>query len=91
MAIVRNYNFKVEVIREGQSRPYADSEYEYLVTSDCPEFVVKEFCTKVLRPKNQEHKDWDRNDINSFFRGYYTFEKKGENTYRYYVREPYTD
>lgn len=88
---MKEYNFQVEIIRAGQPRKYADSEYEYVVTSDQPEFVVKQFCTGVLRPKKQTYKDWDKNNASSYFSGYYTFGKIGDNAYRYYVKEPFCD
>ena len=85
------YKFNIDFIREGQPRRYADSEYEYVVTSDCGEFSTKAFCTNVLKPNKQAYKDWNRDSADSYFAGYYMFEKTGENTYRYYVREPFCD
>ncbi len=42
----REYRLLVKVIREGQPRPYADSEYEYEIEAEgCNEYTVKEFCT----------------------------------------------
>lgn len=87
----REYTFKVKTIRSGQPRRYADSEFEYEITSDCGLFAVKQFCINILRPKRQEYKDWNKNDASSYFAGYYTFEKTGDNTYRYYVKEPFCD
>nr|DAI19564.1 MAG TPA: hypothetical protein [Caudoviricetes sp.] len=87
----KDYKYNVEIIKAGQPRPYADSEYQYVITSDCGEYNVKAFCTKVLRPKNQAYKDWDRDSAASYFAGYYTFEKTGENTYKYRVIEPFCD
>ena len=46
----KKYEFDVETLQNGQPRPYADSIYDYIVTSDEPERTVKEFCTKVLFP-----------------------------------------
>ena len=87
------YSFIVDVIREGQPRPYADSDYEYVITSDSPEFVVRKFCTGVLCHCKQEKKNWKQysEDPSSFFAGYYEFTKTGENTYRYHVHKPYCD
>ena len=85
------YSFRVKVLHQGQHGPYTDSEYEYEITSERPLHEVKLFCTKILRPKGQEYTDWDRENADSFFKGYYTFEKLGNNKYRYYVKEPYCD
>ena len=87
------YSFIVDVIREGQPRPYADSDYEYVITSNLGEWVVKRFCTSVLLPCKQEKKDWKpySEDASSFFYGYYEFTKTATNTYRYHVHKPFCD
>ncbi|MBQ8399072.1 MAG: hypothetical protein IJX08_03800 [Clostridia bacterium] len=85
------YVFSVDVIREGQPRKYADSEYEYEIMSELRENIVKKFCTNILHPNRQEYKDWDRNNAASYFHGYYTFQKIDEGRYRYYVKEPFCD
>lgn len=86
------FSITVKTIRAGQPKPYADSEYEYEITAEnCGEFTVKAFCTKVLRPCNQTHEQWDTHNAGSYFRGYYTFSKIGENKYRYYKKEPFAD
>lgn len=87
----KEYKYNVEIIKEGQPKPYADSEYVYIITSGCGEYNVKAFCTKILKPKNQEYKDWCRYSADSYFKGYYTFEKTSENTYKYRVVEPFCD
>ena len=88
---MREMKLCVKVLREGQPRPYADSEYEYEVeVESCSEFTVKKFCTQVLRPCTQTIAEWDRNSADSYFRGYYEFSKIGESKYRYYKKEPYT-
>jgi hypothetical protein len=51
-----NYNFEVETIEAGQRQSYGDSYYSYKVTSERPEYEVKDFCMKVLR-KSHELKD----------------------------------
>jgi len=85
-------SIKVKTLKFGQPRAYADSEYEYEITvENCSEFLVKNFCTKVLRPCNQTIAQWDPKDANSYFHGYYEFSKIGENKYRYYKKEPFTD
>ena len=88
---MKEFKFQVNTIREGQPRPYADSEYEYEIISDCGEFAVRQFCTNILRAKRQEYKDWDRHNADSYFAGYYRFAKTGDNTYKYYVKEPFCD
>lgn len=96
----REYRFTVETIRAGQPRAYADSEYEYRVEVSLPiftnlekEMTVKRFCTKILKPCHQTYKEWCESMGNeaAYFAGYYTIEKLGENTYRYYVKKPFCD
>lgn len=86
------YEFTVKTLRYGQVRPYADSIYDYIVESEQPEFVVKNFCTKVLQPNTQEYNDWKpyNKDPSSYFAGYYDFRKVKDNTYSYHVVIPYT-
>jgi hypothetical protein len=74
---MKEYNFNVKVIREGQPRRYADSEYEYIVTSTLPERLVKLFCIHVLREPTSI--------------GEYEFKKVDENTYNYYICIPFMD
>ena len=38
----KKYEFDVETLQCGQARPYADSIYDYIITSDEPERTVKE-------------------------------------------------
>jgi len=86
------FKLSVKVIRKGQPRPYADSEYEYEIEAEnCSEYYVKEFCTGFLRYCKQTRAEWKRDDANSYFHGYYEFSKIGENKYRYYVKEPFCD
>lgn len=88
---------EVSTIRSGQVRPYADSIYEYMVTSDLDEDYVKLYCTTILHPsKNEGGGTWNGScnfphGLNSF----YSFKKmeKTEKTfynYKYMVCEPYT-
>lgn len=94
------YIFTVEIIRAGQPKAYADSKYEYIVEVSLPcftaraeEWMVKRFCTKILNPCFQTHEEWckNRGDDGAYFAGYYTLEKVGENTYKYYVCRPFCD
>ena len=89
----KKYEFDVETLQCGQARPYADSIYDYIVTSDEPERTVKEFCTKVLLPHSQPYDEWEpfSEDPSSYFYGYHTFEKIKDNKYRYRVVMPFTD
>mgnify|MGYP006967465292 FL=1 len=93
MSTKKDYTFSVETIRAGQPRPYADSVYEYIVKSELHEGIVRAFCTCVLRLQRQRKEDWKSftEDPSSFFNGYYTFQKIDENTYKYYVFEPFCD
>lgn len=87
---MREIKLNIKVIREGQSRPYDDSEYEYEIEAENCGDMLKEFCTKVLNPCNQTRAEWNTGDADSYFHGYYEFSKIGENKYRYYRNEPYT-
>lgn len=88
---MREMKLCVKVLREGQPRPYADSEYEYEIEAEnYSEYAVKEFCTRFLRPCRQTRAEWNTGDADSYFHGYYEFSKIGENNYRYYKKEPYT-
>lgn len=85
--------FEVTTFRCGQPRPYADSHYEYTIRTNKSDYEVKQFCTKVLCYCKQEKKDWKQysEDPGSYFHGYYTFDKIDNNTYRYYVFQPFCD
>lgn len=88
--------FKVSVNQTkcGQPRPYADSEYEYEIEVEGQsEYWVKLFCTQFLRPKKLNYQEWaaEEGSAATYFAGYYTFTSIGENKYRYYVKEPFTD
>lgn len=72
MSTVQEITFRVETIRAGQPRPYADSEYEYIVSGEEKRTlhdgsvrnypisinVLKSYCTGVLRPSRQTHEVW---------------------------------
>lgn len=89
---MREFSIKVKVIKEGQSKPYTDSEYEYEIeVENQSEHGIKEFCTRFLNPCTQTFEQWNKNDADSYFRGYYTFKKLADNKYRYYVKEPFCD
>lgn len=89
---MREISIKIKVLREGQQKSYADSEYEYEIeTKGLGEYDIKNFCTKVLKPCHQTIKEWNTKEANSYFHGYYEFSKIDENKYRYYKKEPYCD
>ena len=88
----REFKLSVKVIREGQPRPYADSEYEYEIEAEnYNEYSVKGFCTRFLQPCTQTRAQWNRDNADSYFHGYYEFSKITENRYRYYVKRPFCD
>ena len=89
----KKYEFDVETLQYGQARPYADSIYDYIITSEESERTVREFCTKVLLPHSQPYDEWEpfSEDPSSYFYGYHTFEKIKDNKYRYRVVKPYMD
>ena len=94
MITTTEYNFKVTTLRAGQPRPYADSEYEYEIETNCGEFAVKIFCTRIIHGAKYDYSEWEKSkekDYAVYFTGYYKLTKTGENTWKYYVFEPYCD
>lgn len=90
----RKITIEIETIRSGQPRPYADSYYEYILTVEgMSEFDVKAYCTRILSPCGQTHGEWyeGKNNAATYFAGYYTFEKIGDNKYRYLRVSPFCD
>ena len=88
----RTIILKIKTLRNGQPRPYADSFYEYEIEAEgMNEFDVERYCTRILRPCTQTINEWDKSNADSYFVGYYTFSKIGENKYKYFKLEPYTD
>lgn len=75
------YKFTVETIRKGQPKAYADSEYEYIITTSITrgnaEFATKQFCTSILQPCRQTYEEWVEGKGNAcvYFTGYYRFEQ----------------
>lgn len=89
-----DYNFKVETVEAGQRRPYGDSYFYYIVESDNVEFVVRQFCTKVLKhaPITQDEvkAHVEKEGFGGNFTPYVTlFEKRG-GKYHYKVTSPST-
>jgi len=98
--MTRDYLFKVEIGKCGQERSYGDSFYNFKVTSDRSEHEVKMFCMNVL------HKGYKKEDMPNPFAGeVLVFQKltnnngdkpdflsvNKEETYKYRVRELFTD
>ena len=80
----------------GQSKPYADSEYEWELTTkeDIDEAELLAFCQRLLRKNTQTYEEWQKGHNNSasiYFRGYYTLVKRTSDTWIYRVVEPYCD
>ena len=108
---MRQIKITVTVQQDGQLRKYADSEYRYLIEIDgeLSEKKVFRFCRECLNAGGIEHKDWlsntrktlDDADINTYFNGYYKFDKITEEkdnrgiatkaSYAYKVVIPYCD
>ena len=84
---------EIETLAYGQSRPYADSEYKYIITTNgMSEYDVERYCTKVLKPCSQSYKQWKNpKSPGVYWYGYYTFNQLEDNKYQYYVRVPYAD
>lgn len=96
---IREVKIKIKTLRNGQTEKYGDLNYEYkLDTKGLTEKEVKLWCTNILQPCKQTKDEWNRDDINSYFRGYYKFEKinsEGYGTdevgvYKYFVYFPST-
>lgn len=86
----RKITLEIETVKAGQPRPYADHEYEFILTvNGMNEIEVKQYCTRVLRPCKQTYGEWDKQNMDSYFAGYYRFIKVGENQYKYFVTIPY--
>ena len=80
----------------GQSKPYADSEYEWELTTkeDIDEAELLAFCQRLLRKNTQTYEEWQKGHNNSasiYFRGYYTLVKRTSDMWIYRVVEPYCD
>lgn len=108
---MRQIKITVTVQQDGQSRKYADSEYRYMIEVD-GEFTkdkVLRFCRNCLNGGGVAYEEWpsntrktlDRADIESYFNGYYAFDKISEEkdsrgivtkaSYAYKVVIPYCD
>ncbi|MCQ2737233.1 MAG: hypothetical protein MJ224_01330 [archaeon] len=85
--------FTSKCLRRGQSKPYADDEEEW-------EFYPNEGYTLdniteeaiLLKVKNTRlpYKDWNMQDENTYFKGYYKIEIQN-NCKIYYGKTPYSD
>ena len=79
----------------GQPKPYADSEYEWELTTkeDIDEAELLAFCQRLLRKNTQTYEEWRRGNVSAsiYFRGYYTLVKRTSDTWIYRVVEPYCD
>lgn len=71
----------------GQSKTYADSEYEWGLTTkeDIDEAELLAFCQRLLRKNTQTYEEWRRGNISAsvYFRGYYTLVKRTSDTWIY--------
>ena len=81
--------FSYETIRIGQPRAYADSYYEFIITSDLTELEIRKKCFAELRGvdpcQTKQGEGWP--DV---MKPYYSFSHIGNQKYRYLVTEPYT-
>ena len=108
---MRQIKITVTVQQDGQLRKYVDSEYRYLVEVDgeLPKDKVLRFCRNCLNGGGVAYEEWlsntrktlDRADIESYFNGYFAFDKISEGkdsrgivtkaSYAYKVVIPYCD
>ena len=85
---------EVKNIRGGQVRPYADSIYQYKITSDKPEEKVEEHCAKEVHRCSNKLQGGCFTGSTGFPFGldsYYKFNKMSDGKFSYTVCEPYTD
>jgi hypothetical protein len=77
--------YEIEIIEGGQRRRYGDSYYTYDVTPPpaATEEQVRAFCQELRASKLPQEAQWCEGQT-------LAFEKRGT-TWRYQVREPYTD
>ena len=93
---VREISINIKTLKFGQIRKYGDSEYEYeLEVKGMNGREVKRFCTMILEPCSQTSEEWNKDEADSYFRGYYSFEQIekisfSEGRYRYFVHSPST-
>ncbi|MBR6523483.1 MAG: hypothetical protein IKT39_02590 [Clostridia bacterium] len=90
----RKITIEIETIRAGQPRPYADSEYEYILTVEgMNEGEVEYYCKTILRSCRNTYQTWseNKNDASVYFGGYYKFDKLEDGKYRYFKLEPFCD
>ena len=78
----------------GQSKPYADSEYEWELTTkeDIDEAELLAFCQRLLRKNTQTYEEWRKGHNDSatvHFRGYYKLTRRSAKSWVYEVVEPY--
>ena len=89
----KEFLIRWDVIRTGQSGKYTDSIYEYKVYSDQPEHDVEKFCKEFIRPATHKARIGDNFNGRCGYpyglESFYSFQKIGENTYRYLVCYPY--
>ncbi len=89
---MKEIKIKIETVKYGQPRAYADSRFEYILEVEgMNKWEVEQYCTKILQPNSQKKENFNSKDAGSYFRGYYELMEIGENKYNYYVFEPYTD
>lgn len=92
-----NLKIEIETIQSDQPRPYADSYYQFIIKTNADKYqlenIIIPFCTKVLEPCKQNKTEWKSysEDPSSYFAGYYTFTKKDDGVYEYYVCLPFAD
>lgn len=97
----QDYNFKVTAIESGQRNRYGDSYFHFKIENwseiDYHENVIKNFCTKFLRPASMSEAEWKQrkkdnpDDFGLNFAPHYTsFKKIDDRTFEYKVTEPST-
>jgi hypothetical protein len=82
----------IETVKSGQPRPYADSEYKYILTVEgMDDDEIKFYRQNCLKQCSQTFEQWNEGkaSYDVYFRGYYRFSKTKPGKYEYFVLEPY--
>jgi hypothetical protein len=82
--------FEIDCIQAGQPRPYADSEYVYIIKNNSEieytQNVIERLCTSfvyTVKPKSDP--------TYCYFDGSWTLTKIDNRTFKYHVTQPFTD
>lgn len=83
---------RVTMLKCGQPRPYADSEYEYILDTNLSQEELRVFC-KDYPCAGRSKKEFTamKGNLAVYFAGWSEITKISEGKYRYYAYRPYAD